>query len=66
MSRQSRSDPFEIEGELKAESEKAYLAVFEDGQEHWIPKSRSYNIDRDDGMIRLTIPMWLAESNGLV
>ena len=59
---------FEVE-QVKAETDKALLCVFEDGREEWIPKSQilpdsQVQAKGDDGEI--AIPRWLAEEKGLL
>lgn len=59
---------FQFEGEIKHETEKAYL-VNDGTQEIWIPKSQVGNngpIEMPSGLHGFDIPEWLAEEKGLV
>lgn len=56
--------------EVKVETDKALLCVFEDGREEWIPKSQ---IRRPDSEVNekgdvgeIAIPVWLAEEKNLL
>jgi hypothetical protein len=53
---------------IKAETDKACLCLFDDGVEHWIPKSQIHADsevwqDGDEGVLVLT--RWIAEQKGL-
>jgi hypothetical protein len=55
--------------EVKVETDRALLVVFENGAEEWIPKSQI----RDDSQVNekgdageLAIPVWLAEEKNLL
>jgi hypothetical protein len=55
--------------EVKAETDRALLCVFENSAEEWIPKSQI----REDSQVNekgdageLAIPVWLAEEKGLL
>lgn len=65
-----RDDKVELDVvEVKKDSGKALLCVFDTGDEEWIPKSQ---IDDDSEVWEegqegtLVIPLWLAEEKGLV
>lgn len=48
---------------IKAETDKAYLVMLEqgDGEEVWLPKSQVAFIDQGE----VWIPLWLAEKKGI-
>ena len=64
-------EPVEIEGIVKAVTDKAVLLTLDDDTEEWIPKSQieDCDVDVDDlekgDKIRIEIPAWLAEEKGL-
>lgn len=59
---------FEV-AEVRAETDKAILCVFDDGEEHWIPKSviddDSEVFDANHGDGTLIVSSWFAEKEGL-
>ena len=57
-----RSDLIDIAGELRRETERAYL-VFDGTKEVWLPKSL---VEHDAGDGTFAMPEWLAKDKGLV
>lgn len=57
-----RSDLVDIAGELRHETEKAFL-VFDGRKEVWLPKSQVEH-DPEDGTFAM--PEWLAKAKGLI
>lgn len=57
-----KSDPVEIAGEMRRETEKAYL-VFDGSREAWVPKSQ---VEWDEGKGVFTMPEWLAIDKGFI
>lgn len=62
-------ETFECDGRCRAETEDALLITFEDGNEHWIPKSLIHDDSEvskkgDEGIV--VIPLWKAEKLELV
>lgn len=55
------SDLVDIAGELRHETDKAFL-IFDGDKEVWLPKSQVEN--NDDGTFAM--PEWLAKDNGLI
>lgn len=59
---------FEV-AEVKVETSRALLCVFDGGKEEWIPKSQiredSEVIEKGDAG-EIAIPVWLAEEKGLL
>lgn len=43
---------------IVAQTEKAYLLQFDDGQEFWLPKSQCF--------LQVMIPEWLIDKHGLI
>ena len=54
-------------GELKHETEKAYL-VYDGEDEIWLPKSQCQGISQESGgdVWEFLIPEWLAEEKGII
>ena len=62
----SRNDPIEFCGELRHETDKAYL-VFDGDHEVWIPKSQTQAHRQIKGSDwEFVIPEWLAVEKGIV
>ena len=61
MKQSGQSDLIEIAGDLRRETEKAFL-IFDGDKEVWLPKSQVEN--NDDGTF--TMPEWLAMDKGLI
>lgn len=63
----SRHDTIEFCGEIKWETDNAYL-VFDGDNEIWIPKSQVKEKRRigRDGDYEFTIPEWLAKEKGII
>jgi hypothetical protein len=55
------SEIVEVTADLKHETEKAYLLIFDGAHEVWVPKSQVE--DHGDGTF--TMPRWLADKNKL-
>lgn len=64
-----KCDPIEFYGELRHETDKAYL-VYDGAVEVWIPKSQCQEARQVGGKRscdwEFTIPAWLAEEKGIV
>ena len=61
-----RYEPVEFCGDLKYETEKAYL-VFDGINEVWIPKSQVQESRLISGIAwEFTIPQWLAKEKGII
>lgn len=58
---------FDVDCELKSETDKAWLIVVEDGQEFWIPKSigewNPKSVDKVSG--EMTLPEWFIDKEGI-
>jgi len=65
----SKYDPVEFCGELRHETDKAYL-VYDGADEVWIPKSQCLDVQQIGGTLssdyEFTIPEWLAEEKGVI
>lgn len=64
----ARNDPVEFCGELKHETEHAYL-IYDGSHEVWIPKSQVQEIrklDRQGVDYEVIIPEWLAIEKGII
>lgn len=57
-----RSDIVDIAGELRRETDKAFL-IFDGDQEVWLPKSL---VEYDAGDRIFSMPEWLAKDKGLI
>lgn len=57
-----RSDLVDIAGELRHETEKAFL-VFDGTKEVWLPKSQ---VEHDPKDRTFAMPEWLAKAKGLI
>jgi hypothetical protein len=62
-------DPVEFCGEMKHETDKAYL-VDDGANEVWIPKSQCMDVVQIGGALsseyEFTIPEWLAKEKGII
>jgi len=64
----SRNDPVEFCGEIKHETDFAYL-VYDGANEVWIPKSQVQECRQLSGKsndYELIIPEWLAKNKGII
>lgn len=55
--------------EVKVETDKALLCVFESGVEEWVPKSQireDSQVNEKGDVGEIAIPVWLAEEKGLL
>jgi len=53
-----------INGEIKGETEKAYLIKLESEEEHWIPKSTIDEID--ESKTTFTVAEWILKKNKII
>lgn len=67
------SDRYETEffevTEVKVETDRALLCVFDDGSEEWIPKSQiqeDSQVHEKGDVGEIAIPRWLASEKGLL
>lgn len=62
-----RSDLMDILCERRAETDRAVL-IYDGTEPVWLPKSQVEIDDapRDDGLISVTLPEWLAREKGLI
>ena len=61
MKQSGQSDLIEIAGDLRRETDKAFL-IFDGDKEVWLPKSQV----EDNGDGTFTLPEWLAMDKGLI
>ena len=55
--------------EVKVETDRALLCVFEDGREEWVPKSQireDSQVTKKGDVGEIAIPVWLAEEKNLL
>lgn len=62
MKSAGRSNLVDIAGELRRETDKAFL-VFDGAQEVWLPKSQ---VEHDEAEGTFAMPDWLAKEKGLI
>lgn len=62
MSGNGRSNLIDVAGQLKHETQAAYL-FFDGSQEVWLPKSQC---EWDSSDKTMTMPEWLAKDKGLI
>jgi len=58
-----------LDAECVAETEKAILCRFEDGDERWVPKSliaSDSQVTKRGDSGELTVPLWFCEKEGLL
>ena len=56
---------FDIDGEIVAETEKAWL-IFDGTKKEWLPKSQCEIEEKQDGTVVVTMPTWLAKAKGFL
>lgn len=62
-----KKELYDASFQLLTETERAIL-VSDDGGEtkHWLPKSQIEYETRDNGIVEVTLPLWLAREKGIV